>query len=291
VQIPVEPILTRNTTIIAAHYADEFAEAHGKEMPLRAALASGLPAAGVGCAFARSALVLLAMNRADGPFHAESLTEDYELGITLGAAGLACRFVEAVDERGDRIAVRSEFPATIEACVRQKSRWIAGIAFAGWDRLNWAGDGQARGLPAHAAGWRGWGLRWMLWRDRRAPLAACVILCAYLGMILAGIDQGAAIMGWWSAMAIDNTLRLAVITNSALMAWRLGMRMIFTGTIYGLKQAVLAIPRAFVGNIIHILAARRAFALYLQQLRTRELVWDKTEHRPLPGPAPVRNVQ
>ena len=285
VQIPVEPVLTHRTGVIAAHYADEFAEAHGKEMPLRAALSSGLPAAGVGCAFARTSLVLLALDRADGPFHADSLTEDYELGMILGAAGGVCRFVEAVDDRGDRIAVRSEFPAALEACVRQKSRWIAGIAFAGWDRLRWSGHGTARTMAGAATGARGWCIRWMLWRDRRAPLAACIILCAYLGLILSGIDRAAALMGWWSAMLIDPALAWLIIANGALMAWRLGMRMVFTGAIYGPWQGVLAIPRAFVGNVIHILAARRACALYLRQLRTSELVWDKTEHAPLAKPA------
>lgn len=195
-----------------------------------------------------------------------------------GAAGLVCRFVEAADEAGDRIAVRSEFPASIEACVRQKSRWIAGIAFAGWDRLSWDGGSRSRGLSADAAGGRGWSVRWMLWRDRRAPLAACIILNAYLGMLLTGLDQGAALLGWWSAMAFDDVLVWLMIANSALMAWRLGMRMIFTGAIYGPWQGVMAVPRAFVGNVIHILAARRAFGLYVRQLRTRELVWDKTDH-------------
>jgi adsorption protein B len=129
----------------------------------------------------------------------------------------------------------------------------------------------------------------MLWRDRRAPLAACIILGAYLGMVLTGIDRVADLLGWWRAMPIDPALAWLIIANSALMAWRLGMRMIFTGAIYGPWQGMLAVPRAFVGNVIHILAARRALAVYLRQLQTRELVWDKTEHVPQSAPAALRD--
>ena len=49
---------------IGNHYCEEFAEAHGKSMVVREALAAGLPAAGVGCAFARGMLDRIA--RANG---------------------------------------------------------------------------------------------------------------------------------------------------------------------------------------------------------------------------------
>ena len=278
VQIPVEPVLGGGLGPVAAHYADEFAEAHGKELPLRAAFAAGLPAAGVGCAFARQSLVLLALERGDGPFHADSLTEDYELGLILGARGGICRFVEACAADGSRIAVRSEFPASLEACVRQKSRWIAGIAFAGWDRLDWSGGVSRRPAAATGDGPPRWLTRWMLWRDRRAPLAAVIILAAYLGLILTGVVRGGAWAGWWSATATSDALALLLAVNALLMLWRLTMRLIFTASIYGWRQGLLAIPRAFLANVIHILAARRALMLYMRQLRTRELVWDKTDH-------------
>ena len=280
VQIPVEPIIEDG--LIAAHYADEFAEAHGKELPLRAALRAGLPAAGTGCAFSRRALVLLALERAEGPFQADSLTEDYEVGIMLGAAGAWCHFVEARGLDGRRIAVRSAFPETLEACVRQKSRWVAGIAFAGWDRLSWSGLAPTQNGTAVPRSLIGAALlRWMLWRDRRAPLAACVILAAYLAMVLTGIDAAGALVGWWQAMPVEGALAVVLMVNAMVMAWRLGMRMVFSASVYGWRQGLLAVPRAFVGNVIHILAARRAFAIYMRQLHTRELVWDKTDHRPI----------
>jgi adsorption protein B len=36
--------------MISGHYCDEFAEAHGKFMPVRQKLGASLPLAGVGCA-------------------------------------------------------------------------------------------------------------------------------------------------------------------------------------------------------------------------------------------------
>jgi adsorption protein B len=53
------------------------------------------------------------------------------------------------------VASRGHFPATLGAAVRQKARWLGGIAFAGWDRLGWRG---------------GLGERWFRLRDRRGPL-------------------------------------------------------------------------------------------------------------------------
>ena len=287
VQIPVEPMMVAGQGAIAAHYADEFAEAHGKELPLRAAFAAGLPAAGVGCAFARQSLVLLALERGEGPFHADSLTEDYELGLVLGSRGGKCRFVETVGDDGARIAVRSDFPSTLETCVRQKSRWIAGIALGGWDRLDWTGGMGTRGATSDRSAPR-WLTRWMLWRDRRAPLAAIFILAAYLGLILSGLDLFGAQAGWWDAATMSNALATLLAVNALLMLWRLGMRFLFTATIYGWRQGLLSIPRAFLANVIHILAARRALGLYLRQLHTRELVWDKTDHVTVVAPTAAR---
>jgi adsorption protein B len=288
VQIPVEPLIAGQGPI-AAHYADEFAEAHGKEMPLRAAYGAALPAAGVGVAFSRSALVLLALERPDGPFSADSLTEDYEAGLMLGASGAVCRFVALTDRQGDRIAVRSAFPASLEAAVRQKGRWIAGIALGSWDRLDWRGASKgAVQMASDRSAWRSFITGWMLWRDRRAPLAALIILCAYAALLLAGLDRAGQAMGWWSAAPLDAAMVALLTVNGALLLWRLTMRAMFTGLTYGWRQGLFAVPRAFVSNIIHILSARRAMLVYLRQLLRRELVWDKTEHRPHSHPAAPR---
>jgi adsorption protein B len=278
VQIPVEPLLTSAGALVAAHYADEFAEAHAKELVLRSAFGAGLPSAGVGCAFTRRALTLLALERPDGPFNADSLTEDYEVGLTLAARGLTCRFVTAAAVDGGRIATRSAFPATLEAAVRQKGRWITGIAFAAWDRLDWGG---AR-VGGAGDTLRPWSVRlltaWMLWRDRRAALSAVIILVAYVALLIAGLDLAARQLGLWPAAATDPALRLLLVVNALLLCWRLAMRAAFVAVVYGWRQGLLAIPRAFVSNIIHMLAARRALVKYGRQICRQEFVWDKTHH-------------
>src|SRR3546814_12430715 len=96
--------------------------------------------------------------------------------MLIGAYGLGTRFVDTVGPAGDRIASRGAFPREVEKAVRQKSRWIAGIALAGWDHLGWPGSQRN---DAGVAANRAWLARWMLWRDRRAPLAALILLAAY----------------------------------------------------------------------------------------------------------------
>ena len=87
VQLPVLPLIHPHSRWLGGHYADEFAESHGKEMVVRGALGAGLPSAGVGCAFSRGALGRLGGPRGGLPFDADSLTEDYELGLRLAEAG------------------------------------------------------------------------------------------------------------------------------------------------------------------------------------------------------------
>lgn len=139
VQLPVLPLIDPTSRWIAGHYADEFAEAHGKELIVRETLRAGLPSAGVGCAISRDALDALAA-RHGSAFDAESLTEDYELGLKLSALGRRAAFVRMPRARGAPIvATREHFPTTFEAAVAQKARWMNGIALSGWDRLGWHG--------------------------------------------------------------------------------------------------------------------------------------------------------
>lgn len=279
VQIPVEPILRLRQGQIANHYADEFAEAHAKEMPLRSSLGAALPAAGVGCAFRSNALRLLALERPNGPFNADSLTEDYELGLILGARGLRCKFVDERAEDGSRIATTSDFPADFEACVRQKSRWIAGIALAGWDRLGWDGAELGAARRDDNSSTKRLTTRWMLWRDRRSNLSALLVLLAYLAFALSAVDLLGGWNGWWLPLDPGGLLIGIVGVTTFLMLWRLMMRSYFSGKTYGWHQGLRAIPRAFVGNVIHVFAARRALVRYVRERGANSQVWEKTEHR------------
>lgn len=279
VQIPVVPALDATSRWIGGHYADEFAEAHGKEMPLRARLRLPLTSAGVGCAISRHALALLALHRDGQPFRVDSLTEDYEMGLMISQLGLSSSFVDSRDRDGSRVVSRGIFPQNVETAVRQKARWIAGIALASWDQLGWLSEGPD---GAKMRGERQWLARWMLWRDRRAPLAAIVLLAAYMAICLAGMGLiGHAVLAW-GARPLGAALRWLLAFNLVLLLWRLGMRSYFAARCYGWRQGAISVPRAFVSNIIAILAARRALVLYGRILLSRSVMWHKTAHPRLP---------
>ncbi|HEX9954443.1 MAG TPA: glycosyltransferase, partial [Allosphingosinicella sp.] len=133
VQLPVEPLIHPGSRWIGGHYADEFAEAHGKELPVREWLGAGLPSAGVGCAFSREMLGRIAATAGGLPFDAASLTEDYELGLKVAQIGGCAAFLRVTGRDGRLVVTREYFPGTVKSAVRQKARWITGIALAGWD--------------------------------------------------------------------------------------------------------------------------------------------------------------
>jgi adsorption protein B len=168
------------------------------------------------------------------------------------------------DEAGALIATKEFFPDTLGAAVRQKARWMVGIGLAGWDRLGWSGNAREC---------------WMRLRDRRGMLAALILLAAYLGLVVGGLCVLLDALTGSGPGPVSETLSLLLAANGLLLLWRLVLRMIFVWQAYGWREAVRAVPRLFVGNIIAMMAARRAMATYLRHLRGRPLVWDKTVHR------------
>ena len=262
IQLPVLPLTDPSSRWIAGHYCDEFAEAHIKELVVREAVGAAIPLAGVGCAIARGPLAQIAALHEGRPFAGTSLTEDYELGLRVGAMGLKTMFVRIPAVRGDSSVVcsRGHFPASLGSAVRQKARWLGGIALSGWDRLGWQG---------------GLGERWMRMRDRRGPLAALLLLAAYLAALLWSQVWLAQALGAPVEVRLDPTLVTLLWINAALLAWRIVMRASFTTSAYGWRQGLLSIPRMVVGNVISMLAAFRAVSIHLGGRPPR---WDKTRH-------------
>jgi adsorption protein B len=264
VQLPVLPIVDRSTTAVSASYADEFAESHGKELVVREAIGAGIPSAGVGCAFSRGALEEVAALSGGRPFAADSLTEDYELGLKLHALGGRGAFVRLPATEGGRVVATKEyFPGTIEAAVNQKSRWIVGIALSGWDRLGWSG---------------GVAECWMRLRDRQSLLAAVLLFAAYATLLLWMLLEARRIATGGPQLPIPEQLALLMKINLGLLAWRLAMRFGFVTQAYGWRQGLASIPRVIVANLIAMLAARRAVFRYLRIRRTGAMQWSKTVH-------------
>ena len=264
VQLPVLPLIQPGK-IVSAVYADEFAEAHGKAMVVRTALGAGMPLAGTGCAIRTDALAAIAQIRGGDPFDADSLTEDYELGIRIAMGGRRGAFAQVTDANGELVAVRAYFPSTVRTAVRQKARWMVGIALAGWDRVGWGRPGAI-------------GDHWMRARDRRAPLAVLVLAVAYLALITTFISMIWHALSGIPARSISSGLAAVLAVNGGMLLLRLLSRFVFTSRIYGLRHGLLSAPRLVVGNIIDLIAARRAIARYIGMLGGARPVWDKTAH-------------
>jgi adsorption protein B len=276
IQLPVRPEPQPASPWIAGHYTDEFTEAHAKLMVVRDALGAAIPAAGVGCGFSRELLARFAAARgaaaATGPFAAECLTEDYELGMLVHRLGGKSRFLRLRDAEGDLVATRAYFPADLEAAVRQKARWIHGIALQGWDRLGWT----RRPLDV-----------WMTVRDRHGPLVAGVLAAAYLLVFVELILAGARLLGWHAPAPYSPLLMAMLSISFAAFVWRATWRFFFTAREYGLAEGIRAVLRIPVGNVIAILAGRRALLAYVRTLRGGAVRWDKTRHTTHPAEQPV----
>jgi adsorption protein B len=275
VQIPVFPAIPPQTHWteshwISGHYCDEFVESHAKAMVVRDALGAALPAAGTGCGFSRDVLEAIRKLRwregEEGPFAADCLTEDYELGLLVKRCGGRSRFLRRRDASGALIATRSYFPATLGHAVKQKSRWTHGIALQSWERLGW----DKRLVD-----------NWMSLRDRRGPLMALVLLAAYallaIGVLRAGLHwAGYPVppVAWGGTLAA----RMAIGICTFGLVWRAFMRVVFTTREYGLGEGGRSLLRIPIANIITIMAGRRALVAYCRTLLGGTVTWEKTEH-------------
>jgi bacteriophage N4 adsorption protein B len=281
VQLPVEPLVQRGcgwlTRQIGSHYCEEFAEAHGKALVVRDALGAGLPGAGVGCGASRGALERLAARRPDGlPFASDSLTEDYELGLAIAAAGGRCRFMRVRGQDGRLVATRAYFPNQFDRVVRQKSRWVLGIALQGWDRVGWSGGAIER---------------WMRARDRRGPFTAVVLMAGYLLVVLTALMGVAVVTGVTDPVPLSPLLAALLTINVLAFGWRVAMRFAFTMREYGPGEAVMAVLRLPLANVIAIIAGRRAVFAYMRTMGGRAAVWDKTDHDVHPSHIEQRQAQ
>jgi len=268
-QLPVEPLPQAARHWLGSHYCEEFAEAHGKAMVVRNAVGAGLPAAGVGCAVSRNALTILAQREGTGlPFATDSLTEDYELGLTIAAEGGKCEFIRARGEDDLLVATRAFFPSQLETIVRQKTRWVHGIALQGWDRIGWSiGSGGSRLIEG-----------WMRARDRRGPLTALVLALGYTLLLVTLIIGIGGYFGMTEAAPLPPGLRVLLAVNLVFFAWRAALRFAFTARNYGVAEGIFAVFRIPLTNVISIISGRRAVFAYASTLLGGATTWDKTPH-------------
>lgn len=267
VQLPVIPVRVPGSLWISGHYCDEFAEAHGKALVVREAVGAAIPLAGVGCAISRAHLGKIALAKGGPPFDQSSLTEDYELGLGVLGEGNRTIFARIQDKSGELVGTRACFPETLTTAVRQKARWMTGIALAGWDRLGWQGGAVEF---------------WMRLRDRKAVFAAIVLTAAYACILLTAFLILGHLAGHHQPKPLGDFLLTVLAVNAVLLMWRLWVRACFVARVHGKREALISIPRTLIANIIAIMAARRAVAAYLRHIFGATLRWDKTAHSHFP---------
>ncbi|WP_367989089.1 glycosyl transferase family protein [Vibrio sp. NTOU-M3] len=285
IQLPVYPYTRKWYQMTPAHYADEFAELHGKDVVVREAIAGQVPSAGVGTCFSRRAVLRLLVEGDGLPFDVQSLTEDYDIGFRLKQWGMNEIFVRfpVIDKEqitlkeealgvslreGSVVCVREYFPTTYSTAVRQKSRWIIGIVFQGMKNHKWTKD---------------WKVNYFLWRDRRGLINNTVGFIAMLLLIqLVALSLYSLFVEdsyrFMSIISEDPTTKALLTLNFFLLMNRLTQRFYFVSQYYGYLEGALSILRLFWGNIINFSANLRALRQVIQQGDPRRVAWDKTTH-------------
>ena len=284
IQISVYPFERQWNNFTSLHYLDEFAELHGKDIPVREALAGQVPSAGVGTCFSRRAMLALIEDGHGIAFDAQSLTEDYDIGLRLKERGMEEIFVRFPVLRHERhprrgqlgqsqrdanvVCVREYFPDRLATAVRQKSRWIIGIVYQGYRTHGWK----------HSLV-----LNYFLWRDRKGAINnfvsfAAMLIMAQLAMIWLLQMAWPEAPRFVSIFEGQHWFHAVLAANVALMGNRMLQRVVFVSGYYGLKQGLLSIPRLLWGNLINFMANWRAISQIIRCGDPRRVAWDKTTH-------------
>jgi hypothetical protein len=200
-------------------------------------------------------------------FNDANLTEDYELGLRFYKLGFKTSFVNLKTDNkygNSRIGTGEYFPNSFWASVKQKSRWIAGIVFQNWKIHGWKGSFKTK---------------YFLARDRKT-------IVSFIGTALSFI-----VFAYFIAFAITRALGYDVLptiveqntvlwylmlTSLLFMFVRVFHKFAFTYNWYGLRYAIMSIPRTLVDNVVNFFAMIRAIKVFRQT--KDKVVWDSTEH-------------
>ena len=266
VQIPVLPLPTGLDEFTHGIYCDEFAEYQLKDIPARQRLRGFLPSNGVGTGFARAALERLGAAHQGCIFDPECVTEDYENGYRLNVLGHRQVFVPIRLDAAAPAATREYFPRNFRSAVRQRSRWVAGIALQGWQRH----------------GWRPWRQVYWLWRDRKglvgnllSPAGNLLLLCGVSSYLLTARTGHAWHLGSYIPLWLT---RVYAITLGISMLQAM-VRAHCSARIYGWRFAAASPLRIFWSNLVNCAATVAAVRQFMAaRLDHRTLAWYKTEH-------------
>jgi len=268
VQTPVLPLPTPLRLWTHGLYCDDFAEYHTKDLPVRNWLGGFVPSSGVGTAYRREALERLAQAESNRIFEPGCLTEDYENGLRLQRLGCRQVFVPIHRHNGLPMATREYFPQSRSAALRQRTRWVTGIALQGWQRNGWSG-----------------GLRriYWFWRDRKGLAGNPASLLAnliFLYGVLTWIASRLSGRPWGlGEIATLPVLQPVLAATLALGCIHVLARAVCAARIYGWRFALGVPVRVVYGNWLNAHASINAIIRFLgARLRRHPLVWVKTEH-------------
>lgn len=288
IQIPILPLDIGYHNFTHWTYNAEFCELHTKDLVVREKIGGLVPSAGVGTAFSRRAIEVLKSVRGGIPFSTYSLTEDYSTALELKLSGLREIFVLQYIYRPiwrkkwfffgpliphrqkECIATRAMFPLTYFTAVRQKTRWILGIAFQEWVHTGWRGD-----FPT----------LYTLVHDRKSIFTHIInglffiqipFWTAYL-IFTNNIPDYPTLQDLFDA---NPWIMIFIGTSSLFMINRFIQRAIAVFRVYGLVPAIMSLPLILYGNIINLHALLRAYYTFLfaPQTKSKPVAWDKTDH-------------
>lgn len=268
VQMPVLPLPTPLGMWVHGVYCDEFAEFQTKDMPGRQILGGFLPSSGVGTGYSRRALERLAAMQGH-IFDPTCFTEDYDIGLTLHQIRLRQTFVPLRRAGSRFVATREYFPQTLKAAIRQRTRWILGIALQSWQKHGWRGNVAT--------------LYW-LWRDRKGlvgnPVSFLTTLLFAYGALKWVFRRSNP--EWWGLQwpsFSPVTVWLLGLTASFQLV-HLSVRMWCSAGVYGWRFALGVPLRAVLSNYINCRATMSALGRYFYaRVRGKPLAWLKTQHR------------
>ncbi|ORT83971.1 phage receptor protein [Burkholderia puraquae] len=285
VQLPVLSLPRKWNEFVAGCYLDDFSETHQKDVPVRARLTGVVPGAGVASCYSRRSIEAAMKERNGSPFNTSSLTEDYDFSFRLRDLGMKETFAcipltgitrDAADRREhggavnrNLLATREYFPKTFRTAYRQRTRWILGIAFQGWEQLGWKGNLLTR---------------YMFFHDRKGIVTSLFSVVAYgvlINFLLLGALQRSShvIPGGAPLIMASHWVAPLLWINTAMLFARAGQRFHFVSKLNGPTQGLLSIPRMFVNNLINFYAVCRAWRIYIGHLVTgKPIAWDKTSH-------------
>jgi adsorption protein B len=280
----VLPLPTGLARFTHGNYCDEFAETQWKDLPVRQWLRGFLPSCGVGTGFDRDALDRLGRERGGVIFNPESLTEDYDAGFCLHLMGCRQVFLPVRMEAAGPVATRGYFPSSFRTAVRQRSRWVAGIALQGWERHGWQAP---------------WRQGYWLWRDRKGLAGNLLTPAANLLFLYGCAGYAVALCGgqaWGLGSQIPPRLAAVYSVTFSISLVQMAMRIRWSARVYGWRFAAGVPLRMPWANLVNCAATVVALSQFVGARFTRRaLVWRKTEHvypaSTLPGYAPAAFTQ